>query len=202
MVGTGVSQLLLNYYISINNIFMFLLYMKPSYIDLIGYYGPIILTVSSLFLLYSKKTYLVIYIIGFVLNIVVNNILKQIIKQPRPKGDFDIFDPSKKHNYGHNPIQVYGMPSGHSQMVLYSTTFIYLVLKNIPLTLLYLLISLNTIFQRVRYKNHTVMQVIVGSLVGALVAYFVYKYATSSLVGKLKTKPDDNAREITDGYFY
>jgi dolichyldiphosphatase len=174
--------------------------MKPLYIvDLIGYYGHIILGILTLFLLYSTKTYLVVYVFGFILNIVVNNILKQIIKQPRPKGDLDIFDPSKKHNYSNNPVQVYGMPSGHSQMVLYSTTYVYLVFKNISLTLFYLLLTLNTIFQRVRYKNHTVMQVIVGSFVGALVAYVVYQYATNNLVGKLHLKPDDNAREITDG---
>jgi membrane-associated phospholipid phosphatase len=175
--------------------------MKRFYIiDLIGYYGPMILGILSLFLLYSKKTYLLVYVVGFILNIVVNNILKQIIKQPRPKGDLDIFDPSKKHNYSHNPIQVYGMPSGHSQMVLFSTTYIYLVFKNIPLTLFYLLLTLNTIVQRVRYRNHTIMQVIVGSLVGALVAYIVYQYATKNLTGKLSRKPDDNAKELTDGY--
>ena len=168
-------------------------------IDLIGYYGPMILVVLSLFLLYSTKTYLLIYVVGFVLNIVVNNILKQIIKQPRPKGDLDIFDPSKKHNYSHNPIQIYGMPSGHSQMVLFSTTYIYLVLKNIPITLVYLLLTLNTLVQRIRYKNHTFMQVIVGSIVGALVAYISYTYATNNLVGKLHLKPDDNAKEVTDG---
>jgi membrane-associated phospholipid phosphatase len=174
--------------------------MKRFYIiDLIGYYGPIILGILSLFLLYSTKTYLIFYVVGFLLNIVVNNILKQIIKQPRPKGDLDIFDPSKKHNYSHNPIQVYGMPSGHSQMVLFSTTYIYLVLKNIPITLFYLLLTLNTLVQRIRYKNHTIMQVVVGSLVGALVAYLVYQYATNNLVGKLHIKPDDNAKEVTDG---
>jgi len=174
--------------------------MKPLYIiDLVGYYGPIILGVLSLFLLYPTKMYLIIYVLGFILNIVVNNILKQIIKQPRPKGDFDIHNPSKKHNYGHNPIQVYGMPSGHSQMVIFSTVYTYLVFKNIKLTLFYLLLSLNTIIQRVRYRNHTVMQVIVGSLVGGLVAYLVYNYASKKLVGKLKMKPDDNAKEVTDG---
>ena len=128
-----------------------------------------------------------------------NNILKQIIKQPRPKGDLDIHNPTKKHSYSHNPIQLYGMPSGHSQMALFSTTYIYLVLKNIPVTLFYLLLTLNTLVQRIRYRNHTVMQVIVGSIVGALVAYVSYTYATNNLLGKLNTKPDDNAKEITDG---
>jgi membrane-associated phospholipid phosphatase len=168
-------------------------------VDLIGYYGPMVLGVLSLLLLYSTKTYLVVYVVGFLLNILVNNILKQIIKQPRPKGDLDIFDPSKKHNYSHNPIQVYGMPSGHSQMVLFSTVYVYLVFKNTPLTLFYVLLTLNTVVQRIRYKNHTVMQVIVGSFVGALVAYLVYQYATNHLVGKLRIKPDDNAKELTDG---
>jgi membrane-associated phospholipid phosphatase len=169
-------------------------------IDFLGYFGPIILGILSLFLLYSTKTYLVFYVVGFILNIVVNNILKQLIKQPRPKGDLDIFDPSKKHNYSHNPVQIYGMPSGHSQMVLFSTTYIYLVFKNIPITLFYVLLTLNTVVQRIRYRNHTVMQVIVGSFVGALVAYVAYKYATNNLVGKLHLKPDDNAKDITDGF--
>jgi len=180
---------------------MFLLYMKLLYIiDLIGYYGPNILFFLSLFLLFPTRTYLIIYIIGFILNIVINVVLKTIIKQPRPKEDLDIFNPTKKHK--HNPFHVYGMPSGHSQKVLFSTAYIYLVFKNTYLTLFYLLISLNTIIQRVRYKNHTVLQVIAGSILGIVVGYVVYKYATRKLVGKLKIKPDDNAKEITDGYFY
>jgi membrane-associated phospholipid phosphatase len=177
--------------------------MKRFYIiDFLGYFGPMVLFVLSLFLLYPTKTYLAIYVVGFILNIVVNNILKKIIKQPRPDGDLDIYNPSKKHNYSHNPIQVYGMPSGHSQMVLFSTTYVHLVLKNTYVTLFYLLLSINTLVQRIRYKNHTFMQIMVGSLVGVLVAYLVYHYATNNLVGKLKTKPDDNAKEITDGYSY
>lgn len=174
--------------------------MKLLYIvDLIGYYGPNILFWLSLFLLYPTRTYLIIYIIGFILNIAINFVLKTIVKQPRPKEDLDIFNPTKKHSK-RGSLHIYGMPSGHSQMVLFSTTYIYLIFKNIPLTLFYLLVAINTVFQRVRYKNHTVMQVIAGSILGIVVAGLVYKYATKKLVGKLNMKPDDNAKEITDGY--
>jgi membrane-associated phospholipid phosphatase len=177
--------------------------MKRFYIiDFLGYFGPVILFVLSLFILYPTKTYLFIYVVGFILNILVNNILKKIIKQPRPDGDLDIFNPSKKHNYNHNPIQVYGMPSGHAQMVLFSTTYVYLVLKNMYVTLFYLLLSINTLVQRIRYKNHTFMQIIVGSIVGVVVSYLVYQYATNNLVGNLNIRPDDNAKEVTDGYSY
>ena len=93
------------------------------------------------------------------------------------------------------------MPSGHSQHVFLSTTYIYLVLRNINLTLFYFLFSLLTLVQRVRYRNHTIKQVIVGGSIGAFIAYIAYTYATNSLVGKLATKLDDNAREITDGFF-
>ena len=173
--------------------------MKRFYIiDFIGYFGPQLLFFLTLYLLYPTKTYLIVYVIAIIFNSLLNFIIKGIIKQPRPKEDLDVFNPEKKHS-PRIASDIYGMPSGHSQHVFLSTTYIYLVLRNINLTLFYFLFSLLTLIQRVRYRNHTIKQVIVGGSIGAFIAYIAYTYATNNLVGKLDTKPDDNAKEVTDG---
>ncbi len=170
--------------------------MNPLYIlDLIGYYGPQILLVSSIFLLYKKSNYLFVYIIGFILDTILNFLIKGIVKQPRPKGDYNIFKPLEQHS-PRILSDMYGMPSGHSQHVFYSTIFIHLVLKNTNITLLYILISLLTLYQRVKYKNHYIIQVLVGGLIGACLAYYMYMYAGKKIVGKLIPKKEDNAKDV------
>jgi len=71
--------------------------------------------------------------------------------------------------------------------------FIYLVFKNNYLTLFYFILSLLTLYQRVKYKNHTFNQVIVGSIVGSIVGYFIFYISTKKITGKLNSKKDDNA---------
>jgi membrane-associated phospholipid phosphatase len=169
--------------------------MNPLYIlDLIGYYGPVILFVSSIFLLYKKSNYLSAYIIGIILSCFSNLVLKEIIKQPRPKGSIHILNSTENNN--HKRIfssDIYGMPSGHAQHVFFSTFFIYFVFLNTNITLVYIVISLLTLTQRIKYKNHTVLQVIVGGVIGAFIAYYMYMYGNKNIVGKLLPKKEDNA---------
>ena len=164
-------------------------------IDLLGYYGPYLLFISSLFLLYKKTNYLIVYIVGFILDSLLNFLIKGIVKQPRPKGDYDVFKPNEKHS-ARISTDIYGMPSGHSQHALYSVVFIHLVLKNTNITLLYILISLATLYQRVKYRNHYIIQVIVGGIIGSILAYYMYMYADKKIVGKLLPKKEDNAKDI------
>ena len=145
-------------------------------LNFIGFFGPQILFFVSLVALYPQKRFMIVYVIAMIFNSLVNFGLKGIIKQPRPEGDLTVF--GKKHS-PRILSDVYGMPSGHSQHVFLSTVYIYLVLKNNGLTLFYFLLSLLTLSQRVKYKNHTVIQVIVGSCIGAFVAYLAYEFAKS-----------------------
>jgi membrane-associated phospholipid phosphatase len=163
--------------------------------DTIGYFGPQILAVISIILLRTKFTLLKVYIIGYLLNTVLNAILKGIIREPRPSEDKNIFNIwlNNKSKTDRKWFDRYGMPSGHAQTAFYSTSFIFFALKNTNITILYLILTLNTLYQRVNYKNHTVNQVIIGSLVGSLVGYFFFNYSKMLLKGKLKLKPDDNA---------
>ena len=71
------------------------------------------------------------------------------------------------------PFNIFGMPSGHVQSAFFSTTFIYLSLRHENWFYFYILFSLLIVIQRIVFNYHTILQVIVGALVGAGFAYFV-----------------------------
>jgi undecaprenyl-diphosphatase len=134
------------------------------------------------------------YIFGFLFNTLLNIILKLLIRQPRPSEDKYLFNILKNvNNVKMIDFDKYGMPSGHAQYAFYSTVFIYLALKDIKITAIYLIIALITCFQRVYFKNHTIMQVIVGMMIGSILGYLFYHYSMRLIKGSLKSKKDDNA---------
>ena len=168
-----------------------------KYILLIGNNGPLILLLLSIFFLRKKLTYLYVYLIGYFLCILLNTILKGIFLQPRPYYKTDIFNiymnnhiKKFKGSIG-LPFDDFGMPSGHSQSVMYSTIFIYLVLKHNNIFYLYLASALLTCYQRVSLDYHSISQVIVGATVGSSFAYFVYQLAREKIKGRIREKPDD-----------
>lgn len=163
-----------------------------SFIDALGYYGPYLAFLISIFLLYKTKTYLFIYLVGFATNMIINYVLKGIIKEARPATKSPISNPLLS-NSPHSGIHIYGMPSGHAEGIFYSTAYIIGALHNFKISAFFLLLSFNTIIQRVRYKNHTIAQVIVGSIVGIIVGYGFYTYAKKTLEGSLREKRADNA---------
>ena len=163
-----------------------------SIIDYIGYLGPFLLLATTIILLKNKGTLLSVYVVGYVLNLIVNIILKSLIKQPRPSEDLSVFNASVAHGKRIS-FDRYGMPSGHATSVFYSTAFVFFALKDPVLSIIYLIISINTGYQRIKYKNHTLMQVICGAVIGTIAAYIAYLFATKKIAGLLKNKTDDNA---------
>lgn len=189
----GVLHLYVTVYININ---ISLIYMLYNLLLKIGSYGAFILFFISLYLLINKQNGLYYYIVGYFLSIILNIVLKGIFKQPRPMYDKDIFNVALNYTKKHNfilPYDIYGMPSGYAQSVFYSTAFIYLMFKNIKITIFYLIISLITIFQRVEELWHTVFQVIIGSLIGIFFGYFIFYMYQQKMMGNLKLKKDDFA---------
>jgi membrane-associated phospholipid phosphatase len=163
-----------------------------------GGYGPGLLGVASVILLWEKQTLLRYYIVGLFFNTLLNFVLKGIFQQPRPSVDEKLFNASLKHGirfiYKDGiPSDIFGMPSGHSESVFYSTLYVFFALRNYTSAFIYLLFSLITGFQRVYFHYHTVMQVIVGAIVGAVFSYFVYCLALKQILGDLKEKQDDDA---------
>jgi len=149
-------------------------------LDYTGFYGPYILFPVSLYFLLSKQLYLTVFIVGYILNALLNIILKYIIQEPRPNKDIHKFNALKQQNKP-IPFNWYGMPSGHSQMALYSTVYVYNATKNICVLAFFSLMSIITIIQRIYYNKHTIMQCFVGSIVGSLVGYIFYMWARDYL---------------------
>ena len=126
-----------------------------------------------------------------------NTVLKQLIQQPRPSIDEKTFLAVLKKNErfvrrdGH-PYDIFGMPSGHTQSVIYSTLFNFLVFRNSRMTIPFLLLSLLTMVQRVVYNHHTVLQVVAGGFVGTAVAFVAYYFAKRKVAGNFSSKKDDD----------
>jgi membrane-associated phospholipid phosphatase len=137
-------------------------------VETIGYQGPYIsLLITSVALLDQKK-YLGSFILFYFVDYYIIGLLKQIIKEPRPKGYLD-----KEYDDGGNydGIASYGMPSGHSAIVWYSTVFLWIVKQSPYLLIIELVICFNTMYQRWSYKKHSVVQIAVGMLVGGSIAW-------------------------------
>jgi membrane-associated phospholipid phosphatase len=162
----------------------------------VGRFGPVILIFLSMFLLWNKNNLFFFYTVGLFIDAILNIVLKGIIKHPRPCEEPKAFNLALTHGRRFLfkdgiPYDIFGMPSGHSQSSLFSTMFIYLSLKNTKITLIYLFISLITMAQRVVFNQHTIIQCIVGGIVGSAFAFIMFHLSGQKMKGMLTEKRDD-----------
>ena len=161
------------------------------FIDYIGLYAPIILFILSIFFLRNTTKYLSFFVVGFIFNNILNIILKLFIKEPRPTNDQKAIEIGVV-NGARVSFDKFGMPSGHAQNCGYCLAFIIMTLNNHFITTLYLLISTISLLQRYLYNNHTILQLIIGFIIGTLFAYLTYIIANKYIMGNIKMKTDDN----------
>ena len=161
-------------------------------LDYFGVVAPAVLFVVSIFLLQNKIKYLQVYIAGFILNLALNAILKYTIKEPRPTQNENILKIAVANN-NRISFDKYGMPSGHAQTCGYSLAFITLVLNNPLITGLYLVATYISVSQRYRHLNHTLLQIIVGLVIGIGFGYLSYYVGNKWIKGNLRMKLDDYA---------
>ena len=161
-------------------------------LHVIAYSAPIILIFTTIYLLWKKETLLFYFTLGATINIALNFLLKGIFKEPRPTGNQQIIQLAI-NNGKRFGSQVYGMPSGHAQSAFYSLVFIFLSLKNWRITAFYVAMALFTCYQRYVYKEHTLWQLFVGSLVGLVMGSVAFKCAEKKKMGILIPRPEDGA---------
>jgi membrane-associated phospholipid phosphatase len=159
--------------------------------DYIGSLAPIILFGLSLLLLRNMKIYLQFFVFGFILNNILNIILKLAIKEPRPTKDQKAIEIGVT-NGARISFDKFGMPSGHAQNCGYCLAFITMTLNNPYITSLYTIITFNSLFQRYSYNNHTILQLIIGIIIGTTFGYLIYILANKNIIGNIKMKKDDN----------
>ena len=140
-------------------------------LDLVGFFGPQILFIISIIVLWKQQLYLYGYLVFLLINKIINNLLKRIIKQQRPNNGRSIM---KIEDNFYNGTEKYGMPSGHVQSCFYSLTYLYLV-KQTPIIIIFeLFITSLTFYQRWKYNRHTIEQLCVGSLLGSIIGYLSF----------------------------
>jgi membrane-associated phospholipid phosphatase len=127
---------------------------------------------------------MITYTLFFIANTLINNVLKDIIREDRPTGQIYLNEHDVIPNTG---INKYGMPSGHAQSTGYSITFSYLVVQSPSLLIISVFIGSLTIYQRFKYRRHTIIQLIVGLAIGSLIAIVSYE-VTKLLVTKQTQK--------------
>ena len=165
--------------------------MFVTIIYYLGQYGPLILMIIALGILYNQPYNMTAYIIGLFFNMLFNYILKGIIQQPRPSENYNtvLIESKYKSILNYNR---FGMPSGHAQASLFTTTFLYLVTLNKHILAISVVSSLITMYQRIQYLYHTTIQVIVGSILGVCIAFIAFHYSKKNKKGLIKSKQDDN----------
>lgn len=138
-------------------------------LDYIGYQGPIINSLVTLFSLLDRPSYLFMFMLGSILNYELNNQLKIIIKEPRPIHPLPYID-----DHLIRGRQLYGMPSAHAQIVSFTTNYLILIKTHPYFIFFCLFIGMLTLIQRWKYRKHSVQQLIAGVLVGWFFSYFIY----------------------------
>ncbi len=164
----------------------------------LGVYGPIILILFTWYLLWNNNNLFFYYTVGIFTNSIINLILKGILQMPRPLFDSKNVKLATMHTkeqfYSNGiPFNIFGMPSGHAQSSFFSTVFIYLSTKHNNNVYLYLASTLLTCYQRYSSNYHSLLQLIVGAIIGSAFGYFVYQLAMDKIKGRIRERPDDNA---------
>lgn len=158
--------------------------MLLSTIDLIGFYGPWIQGGINIIQLITQQYYLVGYIVFAYINIFTNKWLKIHYKEARPSAIEESGLPIKIRDpdiFGMPNADIYGFPSGHAQQIVYSVFYLYFVKRSRFFLLLGLFLTGLTVYQRWKFKRHSITQLLAGSLIGIFIGYLGY-YITSRVI--------------------
>ena len=172
--------------------------MYYKIVQVIGENGPLILFILSIIIFINKTNLLIYNVVGGILNVFFNLFLKGIFKHPRPNEDMKKFNLMVKNGqrffYKDGiPYDLFGMPSTHAQTVFFYTMYCFLALNN-NTYIIFLLISIITLFQRVNDEHHSYLQVIIGAIIGSIVGYLFYHLSKTYYKKDLTHKKDDNCK--------
>lgn len=160
------------------------------FIDYIGSYAPIILSLLSIFLLRNMTHYLKFFLYGLMLNTILNIMLKLFIKEPRPSKHQKTLEIAI-NNGMYIDFDKFGMPSGHAQNCAYNLLFIMKTINDPFITTIYIIITTISLLQRYLFNNHTILQLITGLFVGSGFGYLMYSIGNKFIMGNIKMKKDD-----------
>jgi membrane-associated phospholipid phosphatase len=181
--------------------------MLNALVNTVSLVGPILLFFIALVVLKKRVVYFYYFIAGVFLNIILNIGLKLAIRDPRPLVDKAVLQYLEEHG-GTWDYGFFGMPSLHAQLALYTTTFIILLVGTqatdrnfVPIILFCFAISCIVMWQQVFNKYHTVLQVVIGGVLGIIMGGLVFYGAAKQVQGIQGNRKDDFSF-FTNGFAY
>jgi len=160
----------------------------------LGQYAPLLLCFINAYLLLFHKTqhYLFYFLLFLLLSLLFNYGIKPVFGEPRPFLSKEKFHALVRQGIRfHNGIDIYGMPSRHAQVAIFNTVFNGLVFQNPHWGVVFIILSLITMWERVADEYHTLFQVVVGGGFGLGFAFMAYYFSRKKLQGGIQEKPDD-----------
>jgi len=136
-------------------------------LDYIGFLGPVILiSISYAYMFFYEFHQKILFTEIILINILLNFFLKRIFRQPRPKKQLEISIPFLDGFI----FKDFGMPSGHAQIAAFVTTFFLLYAKQYKYIIgtIFIAITISTLYQRYKYRAHSIFQIIIGAIIGVL----------------------------------
>lgn len=130
----------------------------------------------AVLLMYKKPVFLLANFLFLGVGLLLYKMIKQFMKQPRPTRPLAYFT-NESHLYRNE--ENYGMPSTHATLVALSLTYFYLFLgkRATPLFVISAAVYALTLYQRWKYKRHTILQLIAGTVLGFTVEAIGYFFA-------------------------
>lgn len=135
----------------------------------IGKYAPFLIITYSAYQLFFIKSRLYLMLGTVVVSYIINVFLKRTLKHPRPEPDIFADDNNQR----------YGMPSGHMQIYSSVATVYWLSMRIHPVWEWIGIGGLMALSAAERWttRKHTVMQLVVGTIVGTLTGWTMYLVA-------------------------
>jgi hypothetical protein len=168
-------------------------------LDQLGNYGTMILDLLSIYLLWDKSSSFYYYIFGQIANFILNVFLKLFFQQARPDEDNGKFEVALS-NRGKSmlfhdglPVSTFGMPAEGGQFAVFSAVFTWLTLQKTNLLCVYAVAAVFVMIHAVILRLNTILQEVVGAIVGGLLAIAVFQVTTKQLKRQIREKKDDDA---------
>jgi len=172
--------------------------------DALCNYGPVILGLHTIYLLWDISTSFYYYILGQFANCILNVALKLFFQQAKPgedeiKYDLALSRRGKRLLFRDGlPHGVFGMPAENSQVDLFSVVFIWLTFRNTTMLYLNTAAAAIIMIHGVVERKNTILQEFVGAIVGGALAVFVFQMTAKQLKGQIREKKDDDAPPNVD----
>jgi dolichyldiphosphatase len=156
-------------------------------------YLPYIILFFSLFMSYFyNNPIIILFISTYIINICINFFIKYIIFLFFPFNPIFLRPINNNYHLFNTHLDNIGMPSGHSQIISFTSTFWILIIlyniyhnyinDNIHLWILLIIILILLVifinYSRYYLKYHTILQIIIGNILGicfASLIFYLYK---------------------------